>query len=92
MNYLGNIVGFRPFTGKGKDGDFKAIEFYVLRAQPQEGVVGKQIDRFAAFDYAIGDYSPSLGDGLMYNLYYANGRQQCGFVLHNPDLDVEVGD
>ena len=92
MLFTGTILGFRPFSGNGSRGPFHATELYVARSNPDDGVVGQQIDRFAAFDNALGGYIPAVGHGVQYHLFYNNGKQQCGYVLHLPQLDIDFDD
>lgn len=94
--YMGNVVGFRNFTMQSKNGStYSGIEFCVLRHESYRSkpeFSGGEIDRFRAFANAVGDYQPVIGDGVRYHLFWANGRQQCGFVLPEPQYDLSPDD
>lgn len=88
----GTIVGVRPFSGTSKKSGnpFSGFELCIRRA-PQfanKDFLGDHVDVFMAFDQALGDYLPQVGDGVSYHLFRQGYNLQCGYVMHDPDFDA----
>lgn len=91
---FGTIIGFREVHGVQKNTQ-KPYHFCEIAVQMAEipssassgHYYGMPIEQFVAFDNALADYRPKVGDGIRYALYRQSGRVTCGFVLHEPTFD-----
>lgn len=86
MITTGTLLGYRDFTAKGKNGELHGREYFVQRSFPDSGVTGAQVDVFALFDPNVPSVlsGVDIGDNVMYNFYFANGRRRGGFICANP--------
>lgn len=87
----GNVIGFRTFEVVTKSTGRKSIATQLcVRRLPdcvRDGMFGVEVDNITAFEQAMGDYRPQLGDGIGYHIMFVQGRQQVGFVMPLPELD-----
>lgn len=91
----GTIIGVREFGGKSKNTGkaFKGFGLCIRRSKDcvQDGFKGVQVDSFDVFEQQMGSFSPQVGDGVRYALYFQDGRQRCGFVCPDPEFDEGEG-